>query len=63
MISLDKNSGKVTGLLYICLGAYMEIGSNFDACKWKFLTPIRYLILDLRQDICKFVCHSYIADN
>ena len=32
MISLDKNLGKLTGLLYIHLGAYMELGSNFDGC-------------------------------
>ena len=63
MISLDKSLAKVTGLLYVHLGAYIEIGSNFDACKWKVLPPIRYLILDLRQDVNKSVCHSYVADN
>ena len=32
MISLDKNLGKLTGLLYVHLGAYMELGNNFDGC-------------------------------
>ena len=35
----------------------MEVGSDFDGCKWRFLTPIGYLGLDLRQEVCTFVCH------